>query len=359
MTTAASTSTLQGSVPFTLPALALTSSEAGEAVVPDWVMLFPAGITETNDGRLYKNTDPDSAIARTEAVGLFVPADVSHGMEWGSPEPSMGWVEEYDVRDGAIWGRVEWTDLGRAAITAKHYRYISPAFDVDNDGNLIRFRTIALVNTPAFTMPALASQKKHAGVDPAHTPQHTETMMDEETLAKFRKIFNLPDDADGAAVQAAIDAAAQAVGSDDSKGDDGPGGDDDAVELPENPDPEHFVHKVDYDAAIAALSERADELAKAPSSDDVEAAITQAVTAGRIAPSTADYHRAMCATQKGFDQFKDMVRISPKIVPTTPAKTALASVEKGNHGLTPNQLKTCSAMGIEPKAYAATRQSNE
>lgn len=379
MTIAASITPPKGSKPFTLPALALASSAAGEpAAPPDWVMMLPAGLSHTNDGRFFKNYDPEGVIARTKSNGLEIPVDINHGIEIGLSEPSMGWVKDYEVRNGEIWALVEWTDLGREQVLSKHYRYISPAMNHDTDSNVIDFQSVALTNKPALIMPALANTQNNAAASAAQNPQQTETLMDEATLAKFRKIFNLADDADETAVQAAIDAAAEAAdetaadeaakaladkeaadkAASDAVAGAGEAGGDDDVELPENPNPDVFVYKADYDAAVARLEESAADAADAPNEVEISEAVETAMASGRIAPATAAHHKAMCSTRKGLDSFKSMVKIAPQVVPTAKAKTALASSQKKTGGLSENQLATCSRMGIDPKAYAATLKSN-
>lgn len=337
-------------------------------------MLLESGISHTNDGRFFINNDPEAVIARTKANGVEIPVDVNHGIEIGSSEPSMGWVTDYEVRDGAIWARVDWTDLGREQVLGKYYRYISPALNHDQDGNVIDFQSVALTNKPALVMPALANTQKKAKATASQHPQQTEIPMDEETLAKWRKILNLAEDADEATVQAAIDKAAEAVDADpaeeeeeelsaeeqaaaDAEAEEAAAlaaAEAEAAALPENPDPENFVHKADYDAVVEQLAASAEATADAPTEAEISETVETAMASGRIAPATKAHHTAMCSTRKGLDSFKAMVKIAPKIVATTKSKKAMASKELGKPSLSEDQLAMCSKMGLDPKAYAAT-----
>lgn len=342
-------------------------------------MILPAGTSHTNDGRYFINDNPEGVIARTKANGLEVPVDVNHEIEMGSSDPSMGWITDYEIRDGAIWAKIDWTDLGRAQVLGKYYRYVSPAMDEDQDGNVIAFQSVALVNKPALVMPALANTQRSAKATASQKPQQTETTMDEETLARLRKILNLAEDADEEAVQAALDKAAEAVDAEDGEGEgddagDGEGddagegeGDDagedgeeeDTPELPENPDPENFVHKADYDAVVQQLADAAEDTADAPTETEITEVVETAMASGRISPATKSHHVAMCSTRKGLDSFKAMVKIAPKIVSTKKSKKAMASKERSGSGLSENQLAMCSRMGLDPKAYAATLKTNK
>ena len=57
-----------------------------------------------------------------------------------SRNPAAGWIEELEVRDTAVWGRIEWTPEGRDDVKLKRYRYISPVVDImwpaDSEGGV-------------------------------------------------------------------------------------------------------------------------------------------------------------------------------------------------------------------------------
>src|SRR6185503_15086422 len=68
---------------------------------------------------------------------------------------AFGWVTEVQKRADGLWGRVEWTDLGEAAVKNKRYRYLSPVWlprDVEPLGKdrirPLRLDTAGLTNTP-------------------------------------------------------------------------------------------------------------------------------------------------------------------------------------------------------------------
>lgn len=352
---------------FSLAPIALAAKD-GDAKrgVPDWLMIMPAGDFHSNDGRFWRNPNPDDFIAQTMAGGLVPPVDVNHGMEYGSSEPAMGWVAELQNRDGAIWARVEWTAIGHAAVLAREYRYVSPSFTHDETLLVFALTSLALVNKPALLMPALTSAISNMA-NASQSSNMEQPIMDDETLAKWRKILKLAEDADEAAVTAALDAAAEDAGADAGNGegadaaDVSEGGDPvtpaDASEFTaENPDPTLFVPRADYDAVVAADIAGTSGDGEASDPAVVEAALTSAIASGRIVPATKAYHAANCATVAGLKNFNNMVKGSAKIVPTEP-QTALAASNGAPAGvgtaLTSAQLEICELTNVAPKDFAA------
>lgn len=41
---------------------------------------------------------------------------------------AMGWISELQKRDDGLWGKVEWTDIGDAAVKNRRYRFLSPTW---------------------------------------------------------------------------------------------------------------------------------------------------------------------------------------------------------------------------------------
>lgn len=65
--------------------------------------------------------------SRPDFAGLLV--DQEHfSYEPSRSSEAFGWIKEVQVRDTGLWGRVEWTDLGQAALANKRYKFISPVW---------------------------------------------------------------------------------------------------------------------------------------------------------------------------------------------------------------------------------------
>lgn len=127
---------------------------------PDWVHLLPAGgsAIRTFDGRgPYRLTDPAAVIAASwpspdprDAKGLLV--DENHAQDkaapLGMPSPARGRIVELQARADGIWGRINWTDAGRALVADHAYGGISPVFHHDMTGKVLRILRASLVNNP-------------------------------------------------------------------------------------------------------------------------------------------------------------------------------------------------------------------
>jgi len=145
---------------------------------PEWVELLPCNGKpfKASDGRgPFTLSDPMAVIkaSLSAAAGECLPIDYDHATDFAAPEgrpaPAAGWIRELAVRDGAIWGRVEWTERGAQSVSAKEYRFISPVFDVAQDvasddvrGEITLIRRAALTNNPALELTAVASKRSFA-----------------------------------------------------------------------------------------------------------------------------------------------------------------------------------------------------
>ncbi len=166
--------------------------------VPEWIMVVPAGkdgLIETVDGRgPYRVSDVAQLLQRSlHAAGGRLALDENHSTDLaapnGGPSPARGWIIELQPRDGAIYGRVDWSASGSELMTEKAYRYISPVFTHDKAGNILALLRASLTNTPNLIgMAALNSQ--------------TENDMD--LLQQLRTVLGLGDDAGADAVVAKI-----------------------------------------------------------------------------------------------------------------------------------------------------------
>lgn len=60
-----------------------------------------------------------------------------------------------------MWGRVEWTDKGKAHVAAREYRYVSPVYYYQQDtGDIQAIESVALTNVPNLTgLKALAARE--------------------------------------------------------------------------------------------------------------------------------------------------------------------------------------------------------
>ena len=133
------------------------AASAGDGV-PDWVQLIPGGRFAGIDGRgPYHVASAKAVIAASMARGQGkLPIDENHATQRAAKEglaaPARGWIVELADREkDGIWGRVEWTEAGRALVADGAYRGISPVFEHTAGGGVVRILSAALTNDPNLT----------------------------------------------------------------------------------------------------------------------------------------------------------------------------------------------------------------
>lgn len=318
------------SEPLAITGIALN---AQEGTAPDWVQLTPAGPDlRGTDGRIWKLTDPDAVVAATRAVQAKLPLDLEHATEIkgakGEPAEAIGWIEDLDVRDGAIWGKVDWLDEGRAIMARRSYGFVSPVFDFSKSTRAVaKLRSAALTNQPNFNMPAL----NRAGA-PEGDP------MDKDVLTAL--------ELDDGATSAQAVAAITALKADKAT----------ALNRAETPDPEKFVPRADYDRARNRANEL-EEAEKKRADAEIVAEVDAAVEAGKIAPSSKDYHVAACRAEGGIEKFRTFIGGAPSI--TEPSgldgKAPPASTSK----MSDEERAVCRQMGVSEDDFLAQKAADE
>ncbi|WP_431474797.1 phage protease [Marinobacter sp. KM021] len=261
--------------------------------IPEWIELLPAGdIVLGRDGRTWRNRDPQAIVDQFAARGLDLVIDWEHASEHRAPNgqeaPAAGWVKELAVRDGTVWGRVEWTEKAAGQLKRKEYRYLSPVFLFTRDERqIVRFTSAGLTNQPNLELKALNQQ----------------THQEEFPVWKdLLKKLGLPEDA---TEEQAITALNQ-VQSDLEK----------AKNREIAPSLDKYVPRADFNQAqqrAANAEQTLNTLKKEREDEAIETAINQALEDGKIAPATVDYHKAQCRTEGGLERFKTFVESAPAI----------------------------------------------
>lgn len=262
--------------------------------LPNYMLLAPAGRFVGRDGREYLNDNPAGVLAHFQAMKLPVVVDYEHGSELLAPgghqAPAAGWIEELVERDGAILGRVDWTERAQAMLQAREYRYFSPALLIDRDAEPPRVRgikSVGLTNQPNLDVPAL------------NTPQPPK----ERTMDKaIRQALGLNDEATADDAVAAINTLK--------------GERDTALNRSATPSLDLFVPRADYDTALNRAATAEQQLAdqrQAQHDAAIETVIQGALDAKKITPATVEYHRAQCATDGGLERFKAYIDQAPTV----------------------------------------------
>lgn len=169
---------LNKSIPLSPVLMAAQDAAAGHAA-PEWVHLLPGsatGITTADARGPYHVTNAETLIAASFADMERLPVDENHATDLAAPQglpaPARGWIVEMQARADGIWGRVEWTEAGRALVGDRAYRAISPVILHDAAKTITRILRASLVNRPNLR-----------GLAALHSQESTMTLM--ERLAEL------------------------------------------------------------------------------------------------------------------------------------------------------------------------------
>lgn len=319
---------------------------------PEWVHLLPLGVFRGRDGRgPYRVADTAAAMAVLTATQAFLGGaemvlDYNHqaylAARTGGQAPAAGWVRELAVRDDGLWGRIDWLPEAGEAVAKREYRYLSPVFDHDPQGNVIRLRCVALTNLPNLELTALASQQASPlevspMADPVPPPAPTLTGGNADPLAAVRTAFGLPADADGAAIAAHAQALAQKQ-----------------TPPPATPDPAQYVPM----AAFTALQNQVAGVLAQTAAHAAQTAITEATAAGKLPPALIGWAADYAA--KDLAGFQAWVAAAPVLVAAhaqsaggsgqTAAPPAAAPML--TPVLTAEQTAVCAQLGLSAEAFS-------
>jgi phage I-like protein len=318
-----------------------------------WKLLMPAGAFKPNDGRPgWSNPNSEAVIAASKLPALI---DIDHGTQTRGDSKAAAWIEEMKPHgpngETGIWGRIEGTPAGKAALAAKDYRFFSPTFLHDATRVVTKIIGGSLVNNPALDdIPALAS---------------TQEITLDELLMKLRKALGLADTATADDVLSAIatlnnnavaTAAAQqllaaasglalAAGTQLST-------DQVAAICAKLKTP---AATGDQAQQIATLSQKVTDLTErlntallSQNAKSAEDKVNEGIAAGKIAPALKDEMIALCKAEPA--KFEAMLAKAPVIV--VAGKLPGQPVAEGE--LTEDQLALCAQLNIKPEDYKKT-----
>jgi phage I-like protein len=306
---------------FVLDALAdlfAANTDLDDDGLPSKIQILPGGKKiKARDGRVFSNPNPKAIVEAFNKDPVNLPIDVDHTTEF-SGGPAHGWIDELQLgRGGSIWGIPQWNASGADLVKSRAYRYVSPAIFHDENGEVNRFSSIALVNRPALTMPALSS----------HQSEDSEKMSE-----KILAALGLANDATEDQALAAIDTIKNAT-----------------------PALDQYVPRSDYEKACAAAESAANELAEHRATEQeaaIIAAVDQATKDGKITPAQRDQAIELCRNA-GLDAFASFVNAAPQIVePTNLSEQRPQDINTGTHGLTPEELFVCEKLQHDPSDFA-------
>lgn len=169
-----------------------------DGVEPDWIHLLPAGTVTTQDGRGPYTVPSMTGLAEALNAGPKLALDECHSTDLaapsGAPAPARGWMTEFEAREDGLWALVKWTAKGRELMEDGAYNGISPVILHTKGNSVVGLLRASLTNAPNLRgLTALHSQDTTNG----------ETSMDWK--AKLIELLGLSEDADDAAISAALE----------------------------------------------------------------------------------------------------------------------------------------------------------
>ena len=295
----------------------------------DWWLLVPAGRFGGRDGRQWVNDQPDAVITSIRAMNRQVVLDEEHSTEIrgakGEPAPARGFFTDYEIRAGAIYGKVELNAIGQQKLKDREYKYYSPAYYYEPATRRITgISSVALTNKHNLDLPALNKQQ----------PQE-ESRMEYKAIATA---LGLNTDATETQIIAAIKSQHQT-----------------ALNSAEMPDPEKYVpmetHKLALcraEQAEQALAQNRETALKA----EAEALIDQAVKDCKIAPANREHYLALCRDEANLGSIKAMLKAAPKIIVDTAGLDGDPAAQKTALNAEERQIATLLGMTDEDLAEA-------
>lgn len=314
---------------------------------PEWLLLVPAGESQGRDGRTFRLSDPTPALETYRSEDADIPVDWEHSTHkqapLGLPAPAAAWVVELQSREGAIWGRVEWTAAGAEAVRSRAYRYYSPAYYLDPTGAVVGIPSVGLTSKPNLRLPAMnQTQPGLAGAQEVEI-EITVGPADPESCAMsvpapLAAELALPADCTVDAAVAAVAALKQAHSV--------------ALNRAAVPDLTLYVPRGDLDAALNRAS-TAETLLRdaqtAQTTKEIDALIADGLAATRITPATVDYHRAQAASPGGIERLRGYLGAAPAVLT---AATRIGPAPAGTLELNSQQALIAAAFGNTPETLA-------
>lgn len=309
---------------FQLPGL-----EASQA--PKWVLLIPANSFTGRDKRTWHNKTPEQVITETQRVGLDLPFDIEHATEIKGPigeyAGAIAWipVSTLEVRNGDIWGQVQWNEHGSALVKDRAYRYYSPAFHFDRAGNVLRLVSVALTNRSNLPeLPALNRESK--------------------TMDKILIALGL---AAGATEDDAV-TSIQGIKNEQQL----------ALNRANTPDPNKFIptetHQLALNRAETAETKLAEQ-EQAKFETEAQSAVDAGIKAKKIAPANRDHFLAMCRAEGGLENFNDYIAKAPGVMAAEPKPKD--PEQTGGSKLNEGELATCRLLDISEADFISTRDA--
>lgn len=167
--------------------------------LPRRVRLFRAGPNRTSKGTVTYDPNEREAILenqmRQDGRDLY-PIDIGHLSLTNTAPPeghkAFGWFKLL-LDDEGIWAdEIEWTEEGKSLLKGRAFRYISPAFYMDDRAHVVQIVNFALTNEPATFQPLpIVASKETQIMDKEEIQETIEEVVEEVVQDKDELIGEL------------------------------------------------------------------------------------------------------------------------------------------------------------------------
>ncbi|MEI0606859.1 phage protease [Brachyspira pulli] len=272
--------------------------------IPKEIELIPSEEIFTGfDGRVFKAIDKQAIISKTNSKLKYVVIDENHKIDYtagtGQSTEAMGWMHDFFVKeDNSVWALVEWTESGSAKIKSKEYKYISPVYEVDKNGNIISILRAAITNNPNLRLTALNNKQNEF----AERQLLGENSNKGDNMSKeINNALGINESASDSEVLNAINKTKNELES---------------LKLELNNERENkksLIEKnTNLEKALNEVNKEFAELKKVNIEKDAQAAVEKAINDGKIAPSTKDVYLSLCMEDEGIEKFNKIMENTPK-----------------------------------------------
>lgn len=326
------------------------SLTAGAA--PSEIRLLPVGRFAASDGSGRPDGIPAGwLLDESAAVALMAQAALRasdfvidfehqtlHKEANGQPAPAAGWFKQLQFRpgDGLYATDVRWTPRAAAMIAAGEYRYLSPVFHYAPDGTVLALGPAALTNTPGLD----------GLTDLSRAALSALFSQEESPMKELLKALGLPETATEAEALAALSALRASHTA--------------ALTAAAVPDVTKYAPIATLSAVqgeLAAANTKLAALTAAQAAAEVDAVVTEALTAGKLTPATKDWATGL--GKSDLAALKAFIAAAPVVV--TPGETQTGGQKPAGTGiaaLSAEQLAVCTQMNISPDDYAKQLAAN-
>lgn len=130
--------------------------------------------------------------------------DVDHkSTEHRGETKAYAWITGLEKTDDGLRGTMQFTECGAEAVANGEYRFLSPVWRVDKDGNPFELISVALTNTPNLPLNSIGNSKIEEPVEPTNNK--------ESKMTKIINALGLAEDADEDAIVNAIGALKERI----------------------------------------------------------------------------------------------------------------------------------------------------